>query len=470
VQGSVYGDIASYRGIPFAAPPVGELRWRAPQPAKAWTGVRDASTYGPACNAAEDCLTVNVWKPASAKAGAKLPVMVWIYGGSFTSGSGSAYDSTSFAKRDIVAVTFNYRLGRAGWFAHPALTKNAPAGEGVGNYGLQDQIAALKWVKANAAAFGGDPNNVTIFGESAGGISVNLLMAQPAARGLFHKAISESGFGRLDPRPLKEAEGFGQTFFAGKGVTGDGADALKTMRALPFAEMMANQPLGSTGPIMDGKTVVISTADAFAQGKEAKVPYLLGGNSNEASLFPTANPAVRLAAITSQRAALDSAYDPDKKGDAARTVNALVTDQLITEPDRLLARLHAKNGQPTYVYYFSYLPPQQRATAMGLAHGAEIGFVFGRSTGNPEDYSTSQAAGAYWASFAKYGDPGAAGGPKWPKYDPATEARLEFGMDGVHVRNQFNKARLDWIEQNRSHVLSTASAGGGTNLSGLAGR
>ena len=214
LRGAVRGAVESFKGVPFAAPPVGDLRWRPPQPAPVWTGVKIASDFGPVCmqtargffaqqgGMSEDCLTLNIWRPASAKPGQRLPVMVWIYGGAFIIGGSSTpfYDGTHFADRGVILVSFNYRLGRFGFFAHPALD----GGPGpVANYGLMDQIAALKWVKANIAAFGGDPDNVTVFGESAGAISVNYLMGSPAARGLFAKAIAESGFGRSEPRALK---------------------------------------------------------------------------------------------------------------------------------------------------------------------------------------------------------------------------------------------------------------------------
>lgn len=220
VSGVVAEGVESFKGIPFAAPPVGDLRWRPPADPKPWTDVRAGDAYGPACPQhmpaawglpdpkwSEDCLYLNVWRPESAKPGAKLPVMVWIYGGGFTIGNGASkiYDGTHLAQNGVVVVNMNYRLGRLGWFAHPALTAEAKGGA-TADFGLMDQIAALKWVKANIAAFGGDPANVTIFGESAGAMSVNLLMVSPAARGLFAKAITESGLGRIAAKTMAAAE------------------------------------------------------------------------------------------------------------------------------------------------------------------------------------------------------------------------------------------------------------------------
>ena len=200
VQGISADGVSVYKGLPFAAPPVGDLRWRAPQPATKWQGIRAATAFSSTCAQAEDCLYLNVYKPADS-GNAKLPVMVWIHGGAFIFGSGSAYDGSQFARQGVIVVTMNYRLGRAGWFAHPALTAESPKGP-LGNYGLMDQVAALHWVHDNIKAFGGDAKNVTIFGESAGAICVNYLMLAPQAKGLFDKALSESGFGRLGAKHL----------------------------------------------------------------------------------------------------------------------------------------------------------------------------------------------------------------------------------------------------------------------------
>ena len=457
--GGIYGDIAIYRGIPFAAPPVGELRWRSPQPVRPWQGVRAGVEFGGTCTTSEDCLYVNVYKPAGATASSKLPVMVWIYGGAFTGGSSNNYDGTVFAKQGIVYVSLNYRLGRTGWFSHPAITKNAPANESVSNYGLQDQIAALEWVQKNVAAFGGDTTNVTVFGESAGGISVNYLMIVPQTKGLFERAISESGFGRSDPAPLARSEQTGAAFFEKLGITGDSADTLKAMRAVPFDQLAGGLGLGAAGPIADGKLLTIGTAAAFDQGLEAKIPFMLGGNSNEASLFPTAHPPARLEAIRSSAGGLGP-YAAPGKGDPERTVNLMVTDYYIGEPDRFLARDHVKNGQTVYRYHFSYVPQDARA-GFGLGHGGEIRYVFSRSLSDPDDVAISKAADAYWAAFAKTGNPGAAGGPDWPKYSAKTDPVLEFGIDGLHVRNGFHNDRLDWMVAHRDQIASSAAAGRG---------
>jgi para-nitrobenzyl esterase len=473
VAGVTAGPVESFKGIPFAAPPTGDLRWRPPQPAPHWTGVRRASAFGPICEQqqrgaapppmSEDCLTLNVWRPAGAHPGARLPVMVWIYGGAFIYGSGSSpiYDGTQFARRGVVLVTFNYRLGRFGFFAHPALD----GGPGpLGNYGLMDQIAALKWVKRNIAAFGGDPGNVTIFGESAGAISVNYLMASPAGRGLFAKAIAESGFGRSRPKPMRgerSAESFDVAFATAHGVTGSDAAAAAALRALPTAVLNAAPGgLGDPGlpsPMLDGQIVTESIAEAFARHHEAPVPYLEGGNSYEASLFPRAadfpGPVIARAGDPAKVIAVYGNAAP------AEVARELTTDTLITEPNRLLARDMASQGLPAYVYRFSYVPAAARPTSFGAAHGAEVVYVFDNLPDHPldigprtipaalpADRKISRALHAYWIAFARTGRPGAAGGPAWPRYTLAGDALLEFGADGVNVRHAFAKPRLDLIE------------------------
>ena len=476
LHGAVAGPVASFKGIPFAAPPVGDLRWRPPQPPARWAGVREATAYGPACmqmgqaraggtiSQSEDCLVLNVWKPANAKPGAKLPVMVWIHGGAFIQGAGSSpfYDGTRFAERGVVLVTVNYRLGRLGFFAHPALAAENPKGP-LGNYGLMDNVAALKWVKANAAAFGGDPNNVTVFGESAGGILVNFLMATPEAKGLFQKAISQSGFGRSAGRPIAGAETVGASFASTLGVTGAGPEAAKALRALTAAQLSApvsglSDP-GIPGPIVDGVLVPEPPPAAFAAGREAKVPYIAGGNSWEASLFPQTkdNPEATLARLGPARARVMAAYG---SADPATVAQDLTTETTVIEPDRHLARLHTKNGQKAWVYYFSYLPAAQRATVRGMSHGGEIVYAFSTlpdkpltvgtrtiAAALPEDRRIAEAMTAYWVAFAKASDPDSAGGVAWPRYDPATDPVLEFAVGGPVVKPHFHQATLDLVEQ-----------------------
>jgi para-nitrobenzyl esterase len=463
LQGAADDGVTSFKGVPFAPPPVGPLRWAPPQDPPKWKGVREAKAFGPSCTQAtvradtissEDCLYLNVWS-AAPNAKAKQPVMVWIYGGAFVIGSSSypTYDGTRFAKQGVVLVSMNYRLGRFGFFAHPALTKEHPDGP-LGNYGLMDQIAALKWVKANIAKFGGDPDNVTIFGESAGGMSVNYLMVSPAARGLFQKAISESGFGRQKLAPIRggarSAEAAGEAWAKANGVPEDATAA--QLRALS-ADAVAARSAGLAGaassfPMIDGVVMTEQVAPAFAAGHQAPVPYLLGGNSYEASLFrPT--PEQVLPLLGAQKDAVVKLFGGD--ANLNKTVADLSTDRAITEPNRYLAREMKTVGEPAYVYYFSYLPEALRGTYLGLPHGGEIGYVFGnlRATATAEDRAISDAATKYWVAFAKTGDPGDAGGPRWPAYTEGADEWMEFGADGPRVRANFRKPQLDWIEANQ---------------------
>ncbi|HEX3396558.1 MAG TPA: carboxylesterase family protein [Steroidobacteraceae bacterium] len=458
-QGIAADGVAVFKGLPFAAPPVGDLRWRDPQLPAKWSGVRAANVFSSTCAQAEDCLYLNVYEPVGARRGAKLPVMVWIHGGAFLYGSGSAYDGSQFARQGVIVVTVNYRLGRAGWFAHPALTAENPKGL-LGNYGLMDQVAALNWVQDNIKEFGGDPKNVTIFGESAGAISVNYLMLAPQAKRLFTKALSESGFGRLAARPISSVEQIGISFAEKAGIHGSDAAAAKALRALSWSELTANAaPIGAAEqilPMADGKMITGSAADGFAKGMEAHVPYLLGGNSDEASLTRRGlNATERLASIQARREAFMAVYDPDNTGDADRIIARLVTDSSISEPDRDLARLHAKHGNATYVYHFSYTPAAQRATLFGLAHGGELAYVFNtpRSTAfDDEGKAIASAANRYWAQFAKTGAPDSAGGPPWPKFDATDEYVMEFPASGVPVAaKHFHRDRLDWVEAGLGH-------------------
>jgi len=468
LHGAIAGKVASFKDIPSAAPPVGDLRWRPPQPAKSWAGVRDATAYGPACwqmrkvaadvKQSEDCLQLNVWTPANFKPGAKLPVMVWIHGGSFTGGSGTLpiYDGTHFAERGVVLVTVNYRLGRLGFFYHPAIAAEQP-GAPLANYGMMDNLAALKWVQANIAAFGGDPKNVTAFGESAGGILINDLMSTPKSKGLFAKAISESGFGRIPGLPLKgdagpSAEKQGLAYAASLGVSGTGAEAMKALRAVTAEQLSAGK--GQITPILDGVIMPEGPAAAFAAGHEMKVPYIAGGNSWEASLFPTNNAIERTGALHDRIvAAYGGAANPVASQDYA-------TEATVIEPDRNLARLHTRNGQKAWNYYVSYLPPSQRGKAHGMSHGGELMYVFGTlpardidignrhiAAATPQDRKISAAMTDAWTAFAKTSDPDSAAGVAWPPYDPATETVLEFGVDGVHARPAFHKTTLDLVEQ-----------------------
>jgi para-nitrobenzyl esterase len=457
LQGAAVEGVEEFWGIPYAAPPLGDLRWKPPAAPAGWTGERDATKAGASCqpnrdgSLTEDCLFVNVTRPAGAKPGQKLPVLVWIHGGGFTIGTsvgafGAETDGIQFAKDGIVTVSLNYRLGRAGWFAHPALCKEGPCG----NYGLMDQIAALKWVRDNVAAFGGDPKNVTIAGESAGGISVLELMLAADARGLFQKAIGESSFGRVEPMSMKDAQAAGVKAAALVNVTGEDAAAAAALRKASLSAMPYSGPFVSrAGPILDGKYVQSGIAEGFAAGKQAKVPLLIGGNSNEASLFRPQAAAVD-AIPEGGKAAVMAAFDPKGTGNKAQIANDMATRQYITEPDRAISRAQAKAGAPVYAYYFSYVSPGAKAQLpYGAPHTAEIKYAFSgpKQKFAPEDLSLAKAVNAYWAAFIKTGNPDSAGGPAWPRFTPATETFMEFGAEGPVAHDHFLKAQLDWQEE-----------------------
>ena len=495
LQGAVDDGVTSFKGIPYAAPPVGELRWRPPQPAAQWTGVRQAAEFGSDCMqgrfgpppaagapappaASEDCLFLNVWRPASATPGAKLPVMVWIHGGGFVGGSGS-FPMTSgvrFAKDGVVLVSLNYRLGRFGFFAFPALSRER-ADETKGNYAYMDQIAALQWVKRNVAAFGGDPNNVTIFGFSAGGVSVHSLLASPMARGLFHKAIAESGGSRdsvLTARPMREdgvdpnypmsAETIGVNFARAMGIEGTDTAALARLRGLSAEQVLrgaaappgANLPSIETTPMLDGKLVTETAETAYKAHRQPHVPLLVGSNSADTA-------GNRIKATTKEQlfarygqwsAQAKAAYDPDGTTELAALVARANDDFGQAEPARFAANAFAADGSPVYLYRFSYVQASMREQMQeGAPHGGEIAYVFGTlSAGRggaptPEEQAVVRMAHGYWVNFAKTGDPNGPGLPVWPRHDPKKDLIFDFRADGsAGAGPDPRKARLDVTE------------------------
>ncbi len=497
LQGVVADGVESFKGIPYAAPPVGDLRWRPPQPPPTWTGVRQASEFGsdcmqgrfgppPAAGApppgpapSEDCLFLNVWRPAAASPTGKLPVMVWIHGGGFTGGSGSsAFTSgTQFAKQGVVLVSINYRLGRFGFFAFPALSRERPE-ETKGNYAYMDQIAALQWVKRNIAAFGGDPTNVLIFGFSAGGVAVHSLLASPMARGLFHKAIAESGGSRdsvLTARPMREdgvdpnypvsAETIGVTFARSMGIEGTDQAALARLRTLSAEEVLRGAPAQSganrppsveTTPILDGKLITETAETAYRARRQPRVPLLVGSNSAD-----TAGNRIRAATKEQFFARFGrwseqakAAYDPDGSTDLAAMVARANDDFGQAEPARFAANAFASSGSPVYLYRFAYVQSAMRdQMRTGAPHGGEIGYVFGTlaarpgTTLAPEDLAVSRMAQGYWINFAKTGDPNGAGLPVWPRHDPKKDLIFQFRPDGTAGADPDpRKARLDVMQ------------------------
>ncbi len=458
------GRVRVFKGIPYAAPPVGPLRWRAPEPVAPWTGVRKADGFGAQCHqppifgdivfdrpASEDCLYLNLWTPAQG-ADAKLPVMVWIHGGGYQAGASHEprHDGVSLASRGVVLVTINYRLGVFGFFAHPALSADDPRGSS-GNYGLLDMIAALRWVRDNIAAFGGDPGNVTIFGESAGSFAVSTLMAAPGARGLFHKVIGESGapFGpTLALAPRTAIEGNGEKFGAALGATT--AAALRGRSAEEIVATAAKwQPWFS--PSIDGVVLTESVAATFAAGRQAPVPLLAGWNADEGRagvVLGNARPTAASFAETTRKRfgpaadRLLQVYPAGSDAEALESAAALAGDLFIGYGTWKWVEAHQATGKaPVYRYLFSRKIPVpaghtqngKPATAddIGARHAGEIEYVFGTLdsvkgvTWTPADRTLSDAIGRYWTNFARTGDPNGEGLPTWPRLGPGAPGPVQ---------------------------------------------
>ena len=457
VAGNTFATgVSAFWGIPFAAPPVGDRRWKPPQPATNWQGVRQATRFGPQCMQArvfadmvfrnegtgEDCLYLNVWSPTPAVS-SRLPVLVYIYGGGFIGGDGSEprYDGENMAKRGVVVVTMSYRLGIFGFFAHPELSAESQA-RASGNYGLMDQVAALRWVKANIAAFGGDPARVTIAGESAGSFSVSELMASPMARGLFAGAIGESGgaFGttlRVQSREIMEQNGV-------RFAAAVGAPSLAQLRALSSHQLLAaasQRGVPPFSPGVDGEFLPQSPEQIFAANRQAMVPLLAGWNSEESSGRSLA-PALTAESFMASLTRIFGARAPEARAvypgttplEIARAATDLAGDQFIGYGTWKWLEEHGRSGQPVYRYYYSRArPPLPSSTPVsaatenrwasvpaGAAHSAEIEYAMGNLARNTafgwtaDDHAVSKTMMSYFVNFVKTGDPNGAGLPAWP--------------------------------------------------------
>jgi para-nitrobenzyl esterase len=452
--------VRSFKGIPFAQPPVGSLRWRDPQPVKNWKGVRNADQFGPRCmertspgadywfrshGMSEDCLYLNVWTPAQS-ARERLPVLVYIFGGGFQNGDGSEprYDGESMARRGIVAVTVNYRTNIFGFFCHPELTKESPH-HASGNYGLLDQVAALEWVRRNIAAFGGDSKRVTIAGESAGSISVSALMASPLSRHLIAGAIGESGalISTLPPRPLAERERDGVKFGAAAG-----AASLAALRAMTAEQIQEFLPKGSAmrfSTTLDGYFLPRSLTEIFEAGEQSKVPLLAGSNTEEQSaraVLGTSEPTPENFANAIRKLYGDRAgevlkvYAPSTAEEVLEAATHLASARFIGHGTWKWTELQMKTGgQPVYSYLYAHPRPRFMGAAAtagksgppaaqprGAAHSAEIQYAMGnldldkRYAWEPADYKVSEVMQAYFVNFIKTGNPNGPGLPNWPAY------------------------------------------------------
>ena len=505
LQGVVEYNMNAFKNIPYAAPPMGDLRWRPPQPAIAWSGTRDASRFGDACPqpyvknlstglalpGSEDCLKLNVFTPT--KSSQNLPVMVWIHGGGLlVDGSRDAqFTPINLVKNGVIVVTFDYRLGTFGFFAPKELIEEAKAnGEPVGNYGTMDQIAVLKWVKNNIAAFGGDPNNVTIFGESAGGRSVTWLMVSDAARGLFHRAIAESA--QQSPLRGMTQKHLGmapETEIDAKYMAAVGAKSLREMRALPVKKLIltaANFEQGEFGgPFVDGQILKGDPVPLFAAGKQAKVPFMIGTNSWDSSFLVPGQPAVLndfLKTIHEDPKIVEMLYSKVK--DKCILSSDLMGDMLYRGSTKLLA--DSMNGiAPGYAYYYDYLTKNIRPAYPGVPHTFEISYVFGSyglmpqapkkvesandhcariekatadlkqkgvwakywypitDKNDPQDIATSEKMSASWAAFAKTGNPNVSGQANWPIYSLKSDVMRSFSYDKETITDLL-KERVDY--------------------------
>ena len=494
LQGVVEDGIEIYRGIPYAKPPVGPLRWRPPRPVEPWTGVRDGSRFGHACPQRrglypawfdahldevgddEDCLTLNIWTP-SERGDRPLPVMFHIHDGNFQYGTGSlpVYDGRHLVSQGVVLVTINYRIGYLGRFAHPALSR-AQSSEPLVNYGLFDQIAALEWVRRNIGAFGGDAGDVTIFGHSAGGVSVNFLMTTPQSQGLFHKAIaqgsgifldvSQHAFERGPPGAAqKSREEMGVEFVEHFGIeAGTDEELIAALRALPWEPIVEYQTRKQVpfNPVVDERVVADHVAWVFERGEQHDVPYIGGANSwewNQIDRIPLIGKwflgGELIAGLT------DEDLAPfDDQWTRIGLSQRWFAEGLFLTSTRYLGKQMAKVSSPAWLYHVTYVQTNLRGEVPGAAHGTEVPFIFGHVREHPEwqqprkmegrpvteeDLAWGRTVQRYWLNFAKTGDPNGPGLPEWPRYEPASDRVLDMGIEFV-PRQGLYKDTLDYLE------------------------
>jgi para-nitrobenzyl esterase len=493
LRGSLNADgVAVFKNIPFAEPPVGELRWKEPVPAKAWTGVRDATAFGPMCNQndnpqlphSEDCLQLNIWTPKWPMT-SRVPVMVWFHGGGNTAGSGvePLFDGEPLARHGVVVVTANYRLGIFGFFSHPELTKESPH-RASGNYGLTDQIQALRWVQQNIARFGGNPAKVTMFGESAGAADVNALIASPLTKELFVRVIAESGPISAET-PLADAEKRNVDWAATLGI-GD-RPSLARLRAIADREMMAKLPgaggrggrgaptappraVPMMGIVVDGWVLPEAPTKTYTSGRQQKVGLMIGNNSQEMQGGRGASTVADLRPLISQRFGpladralaaygLDGGSEPQPDPETGNVLTQWTTDSAFRCGTVQELVWHTSAGNAGYEYQFSRTVHGQEAR--GAAHASEIPFVFGtlpvwqkRNHYDDSDEKYAAMMQQYWINFAKTGDPNGENLVKWPKFDPSARAYLDFTDAGPVVKEGLRRPVCDLFIENEKRLAS----------------
>ncbi len=487
LSGTVQDGVRVFLGIPYAAAPVGELRWRPPQKAALWTQVKSAEVFGPACpqpkqteggNFSEDCLYLNVWTPAK-NSGEQLPVMVWIHGGAFNFGSASLpeYNGQRLAEKGVVVVTLNYRLGPLGFLAHPDLAKESAHGVS-GNYGLLDQVAALEWVRDNISAFGGNPGQVTIFGQSAGSRSVSLQMISPLSTGLFHRAIAESGGPLIGSEYLSSnfngdmtnALRMGKDLSSRLGCDKD-AEPLVCMRAKSAQEVVAAAACNTSvfddgglffAPVFDSWALPANPLSAYSSGRQHAVPFITGSTLNEGNIYIADEPDLSLAKYKSylrsrfgdEAQKAFALFPAQGDRDAAVALDKLLTVGANAAPARISARSMAQVKTKSYLFQFTRRPDTALARKLGVHHGVDIAYVFGhtdKSAGYDDtDRQLSRTVMSYWVNFAKTGNPNGTGLPVWPEYDAVSAINMEFS-DSVHTNKSLFKDECDFIDMHSQY-------------------
>ncbi len=480
VRGKAEGSVRVFLGIPYAAPPVASLRWKAPQEVASWTQVRKSDEFGPSCpqlnqqsdgRYSEDCLYLNVWTPAKGP-GEKLPVMVWIHGGGFNFGSSSQpeYDSRNLAGKGVVVVTLNYRLGPLGFLVHPLLSRESPEGTS-GNYALLDQIVALKWVQRNIAAFGGNPDRVTIFGQSAGSRSVSLLMISPLSAGLFHGAIAQSGGPIIGSEYLNpvfngnmaNVSEMGQKLASKLGCDG-AADILAAMRSRSAEEVIkaadCKTGLFDEGlffaPVFDGTVLPGNPFEAYSRGVQHDVPIIAGSTLNEGNVYLKDEKDLSLeryrfflkSRFGENAGKAFGVFPASSDKDVPAAIDRVVAVAANAEPARFVTGSMERKRSRGYLYQFIRLPETERARKLGVYHGVDLAYVFGNikaSDGYDDtDMRLSAVMMDYWVNFARTGNPNGQGLPRWPPYENRSGLNLEFS-DTIRINSDLYKKECDFI-------------------------